>query len=130
MRVLVLMMIVLFSSCANEKEITTDNSSSNKREMGASKDGSVSCQLIEKNFVGKNGVDTDVKELYLRCSVQDYFIKLCESNVSRADLEAYLDKGITVIMEIKEGEWDHCGEEYEIQSRTGTYCVITSIVTN
>ena len=82
----------------------------------------------QKPFVIKNGVETDQMELYLRCSIQDYFIKLCESNVAREDLELYLNKGITVEMEIVDGEWDRCPGDPVVQSRIGKYVTIKSIV--
>lgn len=87
------------------------------------------CLLIEKAFISKSGEATDHNEMYLRCSMQDYFIKLCESKVTREELEKYLDRGIAVTMEIVEGEWDSCpGDEYPVQSRIGTYAIITSIL--
>jgi hypothetical protein len=97
-----------------------------KREM--KKSNITTCLLVEKAFVKKNGEPTDTKELYLRCSVQDYFIKICESDVTRKDLEEYLDRGIAVTMEIMEGEWDSCPDDkYQVQSRVGTYIIIKSI---
>lgn len=87
-----------------------------------------SCQLIEKAFVKKNGQPTDIKEFYLRCSVQDYFIKLCESDITPEQLIPFVDQGISVKMEVKEGEWDVCpGDEVEVQSRIGEYIVISEI---
>lgn len=97
------------------------------RSMSLSNSGTTTGQLIEKPFIIKNGVESNVMELYLRCSIQDYYIKLCESDVSAKELRKYLDKGITVTMEIKEGEWDRCEEDFEVQSRVGTYVTISSI---
>lgn len=34
-----------------------------------------SCALIEKTSINKGGKITEYKELYLQCSIQDYFIK-------------------------------------------------------
>lgn len=88
-----------------------------------------SCELIEKSFINKGGKVTEYTELYLRCSVQDYFIKLCESEVTKEELKKYLDKGITVEMEIKDGMWDHCNDDPSYaQSRTGTYVIINKIL--
>lgn len=87
------------------------------------------CQLIEKEFVNKGGKITEYKELYLRCSIQDYFIKLCESKVTKKELEKYLNKGITIEMEIKEGMWDHCNDNPAYaQSRVGNYVIIKKII--
>lgn len=87
------------------------------------------CVLIEKSFINKGGKVTEYKELYLQCSIQDYFIKLCAGNVSRKQLEPYLNSGIEVEMEIKDGMLDHCDTNLaQVQSRTGTYVVIKKII--
>jgi hypothetical protein len=87
------------------------------------------CQLVEKAFVNKGGKTQGFTELYLRCSVQDYFIKLCESAVTKEELINYLDKGIEVEAEIKEGSWDICRNDPRYaQSRIGKYVVINKIV--
>lgn len=85
------------------------------------------CQVVEKKFVNKGGKSTDIKELYLRCSVQDYYIKFCESKVSLKKMKKHIDKGLTVTFEVKEGEWDICGGDPEIQSRIGTYAIVLKI---
>ena len=85
------------------------------------------CQVVEKTFVNKGGKPSDFKELYLRCSVQDYYIKFCESNVSLKKMKKYIDKGLTVTYEVKEGEWDICEGEPEMQSRIGTYAIVIKI---
>lgn len=88
-----------------------------------------SCQVIEKPFVIKNGVESDRMEYYLRCSVDDYFIKFCESSVSRKEIEEYVGKGIMVDVEIREGSWDICSGDLEYaQSRIGYYAVIHQIL--
>lgn len=96
------------------------------------KDSSVpyfSCQIIEKPFIIKNGIESDKMELYLRCSMDDFFIKFCESGVTGESIEAYLDKGIMVDFEIREGSWDICEDDYEnAQSRIGHYAVIHHIL--
>lgn len=85
------------------------------------------CQVVEKAFINKGGKASDYKELYLRCSVQDYYIKFCESKVSRKKMKKYLDKGVTVTYEVKEGEWDICKGDPEMQSRVGPYVIILSV---
>ncbi len=95
----------------------------------STKNNTITCQLIEKSFINKGGKITEYKELYLRCSIQDYFIKLCEGNVSIKELKHYINKGIEVETEIKDGMWDHCYEnDAYAQSRTGTYIVIKKII--
>lgn len=87
-----------------------------------------SCLLVEKSFISKSGDATEMKELYLSCSIQDYYIKLCESAVTREELSKYIGSGIGVKMEILDGNWDICeGDPLEQQSRTGRYVVIHSI---
>ena len=96
--------------------------------MCVNESGATNCQLIEKEFTNKAGKIETHKELYLRCSIQDYFIKICEGNVTYEELKPYLNKGINVKMEIREGMWDHCEENPSYaQSRTGTYVIIKSI---
>lgn len=98
---------------------------SNVQEM------TVGAEIVEKVFVNKGGKVTNYKELYLRCSVQDYFIKLCESKVSKEELMKYVDKGVTVHVEIREGMWDHCDPNPAYaQSRTGLYAAIIELKTS
>lgn len=115
-------LLFLVTACASSEPVVDKG-----RSMTLSNNGTTTCQLIEKAFVIKNGVESDVMELYLRCSIQDYFIKLCESDVSAKELRKYLDKGITVEMEIKEGLWDKCEGDPEVQSRMGAYVTISKI---
>ena len=110
-------------ACSETKETTNAKSIS----MGDS--NTTTCQLIEKSFTNKGGKITEYKELYLRCSIQDYFIKICEGNVTKDELTKYLNSGIEVEMEIKEGMLDHCDTNPAYaQSRTGTYIVIKKII--
>jgi len=91
-------------------------------------DGGITGQVIEKSATNRKGkpMGTDI---YLRCSIQDYFIKFCESEVSRETIAAKLDKHINVKMDIRDGEWDSCGHEAEpVQSRIGTYIAIQKIL--
>ncbi|PJB15164.1 MAG: hypothetical protein CO118_04765 [Flavobacteriales bacterium CG_4_9_14_3_um_filter_32_8] len=114
--------LILLSSCASNKKILT------AKPMSINNSGATSCELIEKGFTNKAGKIEARKELYLRCSIQDYFIKICEGNVTYEELKPYLNSGITVKMEIREGMWDHCEENSAYtQSRTGTYVIIKSI---
>ena len=90
--------------------------------------GITSCLLVEKSFMSKSGDGTEIKELYLSCSIQDYYIKICESAVTREELSKYIGSGIGVKMEIIDGTWDICdGDPLEKQSRTGRYVIIHSI---
>jgi len=90
--------------------------------------GQYSCLLIEKTARNKRGVDIGT-DLFLRCSVADYFIKFCESKIERSDIERYVDRGVTVRLELRDGEWDTCGDEAgKRQSRIGSYAVILELI--
>lgn len=95
--------------------------------IGQTKQG-VSCQLIQKTFIKKNGEPTDISEYYLRCSMADYFIKVCESAITEIELKKYLDKGLPAEIEFREGSWDKCKDDpEEMQSRIGEYVIIKSL---
>lgn len=84
-----------------------------------------SCILVKKTFFSKKGTPLESGDLYLRCSTQDYFIKFCESKVTKEELLPLINQGITVEMEVRNGEWDRCPNDPEyIQSRIGTYAII------
>lgn len=89
--------------------------------------GTLSGILVEKSFISKSGDSTEITELYLRCSKQDYFIKFCESTVSSEDLKQYLNQSITFKCEMIEGEYDKC-DENPVQSRVGTYLAVKAVM--
>jgi hypothetical protein len=112
--------------CSNSEDITTQQIKPHTKENAIPY--IYNCQVIEKEFVNKGGKISDYNELYLSCSVQDYFIKFCESSVTKKELEPYINKGITVEIEIREGRWDNCSTNLDqVQSRTGTYIIIKAI---
>ncbi|MEM7373305.1 MAG: hypothetical protein AAF587_32065 [Bacteroidota bacterium] len=94
----------------------------------------ISAPIVEKRFVKKNGQAIDRKELYIQRSIQDYFIKFCESAVSREELEQELAKidglikTLTVEVEFRDGAWDICDEQDQQQSRMGKYVIVHKIV--
>lgn len=98
----------------------------------------ITAPIVTKKFVYKNGKESDFDELYIRASIEDYFIKFCESKVSKKELSEYLDSieynilGDKVIkMEItiiNHGSWDICDSEIEQQSRIGAYAIIHRII--
>ena len=114
------------------------NSNIMKLEKKLSSDESptrvVNVPVVEKRFVKKNGEITDIKEFYLQMSIQDYFIKFCESKVTEEELRERLAKDNSLIksipmeVEFKDGEWDRCGEE-EVQSRIGAYVIVHKLIT-
>lgn len=115
--------LLCFLACSETKEVAKEKS------MKLSDSKTTTCQLIEKSFTNKGGKVTEYKELYLRCSIQDYFIKICAGNVTVEQLKPYINSGIEVEMEIKNGMLDHCNTNLaQVQSRTGTYVVINKII--
>jgi hypothetical protein len=117
-----LVLSIFLGSCSISKEAS---------KIGAMNPNSktIQCYLIEKEFINKGGKITSYKELYLRCSIQDYFIKICAGNVNAEQLKPYINAGIEVEMEIREGMLDHCSDNLaHVQSRIGTYAVIKKII--
>jgi hypothetical protein len=119
--------LILFSySCGVSENSTMEKH--NKEPLSDSKNilGGI---LVEHPFTSKNGETSEIMELYLRCSVQDYFIKFCESEVTPDQLKPFLDKSVTLEIEMKDGEWDNClTEDLHVQSRTGKYLAVKGIV--
>ena len=114
----VIVIIIGLISCKslvkNETEMIrkgkTKQTSSDGREI-------ISGLIVKKAFVNKIGKAGDFKEFYFRASIQDYFIKFCESKVGKKELENYInkekgndiliDKPITLEVEIvNDGLWD------------------------
>lgn len=94
----------------------------------------INVPISEKTFVNKKGVATDKKEFYIQRSIQDYFIKFCESQVSLEELKAAWEKkegfmkALRLEVEFKKGEWDNCGDtDTAPESRIGEYVVIHKI---
>lgn len=126
-----LTLLITTSMFSCNKKITTDGANNLK----TSNSQTISCPIIEKPFVKKNGVPTGYSEYYLQRSIQDYFVKFCESSVTKKELEEALIKQQGLIktlkleIEIKSGEWDICKDDpSEMQSRIGEYAVIYKII--
>ena len=67
---ILLLGLLFFNSCAVKNN--TLNKFENITENGQVKTG----QIVSKAFVNKGGVVTESEDLYLRLSLQDYFIKM------------------------------------------------------
>lgn len=79
----------------------------------------------------KNGTQADYKEFYLMHNNESYFIKFCESQLSRQTVETLYssnNKVFTFEVELAKGEWDICDENYEQQSRIGEYILLHNII--
>lgn len=94
----------------------------------------ISAPIVQKNFFKKNNVATEHLEYYVERSIQDYFIKFCESGITAKELQkhlASLDSEIEVLtmeVELREGNWDICHDNENQQSRIGEYIVIHRII--
>ena len=83
--------------------------------------------LIKKPLIRKNGAPAKRKEFYLNYNNKSYFIKFCESQIARQTVETLYSsntKGLAFEVELAEGEWDVCEENYEQQSRIGEYILL------
>ena len=107
-----------------------------KKRDQSTEDGKsiISAPVISKNFIKKTGEVSDQKELYIRRSIQDYYIKFCESEITREALEEHLAgmngtfKVVSLEIEFREGVWDTCDEDLSQQSRMGQYVIIYRII--
>ena len=134
-----LIIVCLVACCSAPKEATglLLKTPDEKTEQGTY---IISAPIVKKNFVNKAGRVTDHTEYYIMRSEQDYFIKICESNITTEDLEKLfhdnsnypdpLFEEVSINMEVdfRNGVWDICDENHEAQSRVGAYAVILKIL--
>ncbi len=126
--------ITLISCNMQKKSELTNNE---KMEVPATNKTSkgidiISGEIVEKALTNSLDIDKNQKEFYIRCSVQDYFIKFCESDISKEQLLKYFDPNklinpITVKGKIVHGLLDTCPNKAYTKSRIGYYVVIYSI---
>ena len=120
----IVLLVSALCSCSSTKVKHSENQSKSQKTITA--------PIVEKHFYNKVGEKMDQTEYYIQQSIQDYFIKFCESKVTREDLETALSKiespikTLTVKVEFREGLWDSCGEN-EVQSLIGKYVVLHGI---
>lgn len=125
------LLIFCTSSCLGQKEKPIKKKKDLSTEAGTS---IISAPVVSKSFVKKNGVVTDKKELYLQRSIQDYYIKFCESKITQEALEHHLSnisgfiKSVSLEVEFREGAWDICDGNMDQQSRIGAYVIIHRII--
>lgn len=137
-RFLILLLAALSTLSLCKKNVVSMGKQEKQSSFNSDSTQIISGLIVQKPFVNKAGKASDFKEMYFRLSVQDYFIKFCESKITKADLQAHLDslpesgllgdKAVSLEIEIKNGEWDNCEEEYPVQSRVGDYVVVYRIV--
>ncbi|NOQ75526.1 MAG: hypothetical protein GQ574_26185 [Crocinitomix sp.] len=120
--------LLLFLFTLMACEVSKDSSNSMQKKAQDPGNFIISGHIVEKDFVKKNGQSSGLTELYFRASVQDYFIKFCESKITKKDLEPFIDKIVTVHAEIRDGNWDICEDDpQEMQSRIGAYLVVLEL---
>lgn len=123
---ILLVFLILLAGCGSTKTTTEGSQKATSYET-------ITAPIVEKEFYNKAGKATGIMEYYVQRSVQDYYIKFCESEVDRKELEQALSKvegpiqQLTLTIEILEGEWDSC-DGNPVQSRIGSYVVIKKIV--
>ena len=122
----ILILSILYSCASPKMKVEKSPENQTKPEK------IITTPIVEKHFYNKIGEKTDQTEFYIQQSVQDYFIKFCESEITREQLVEALSKiespikTLTLKIEIRDGEWDSC-DSYPVQSRVGKYAVILSI---
>ena len=130
--VFIISLSILFSCSTSKEKTSQQNNVSNKNT--AEKSYLITAPIVKKNFVNKAGVTTGQIEYYIQQSMQDYFIKFCESNISIKELNEKLEniegdiKALQLEVEMREGDWDICDGNHEVQSRIGEYMVILKIL--
>ena len=130
--VFIIALSIMFSCSTSKEKTSQQNNVSDKNP--AEKPYLITAPIVKKQFVNKAGRTTDHVEYYIQQSIQDYFIKFCESNVSIKELNEKLEniegdiKALQLEVEMREGDWDICDGNHEIQSRIGEYMVILKIL--
>jgi hypothetical protein len=130
--VFIIALSILFSCSTSKEKTSQQNNVSDKNP--AENSYLITAPIVKKQFVNKAGRTTDHIEYYIQQSIQDYFIKFCESNISIKELNEKLEniegdiKALQLEVEMREGDWDICDGNHEIQSRVGEYMVILKIL--
>lgn len=133
-----MLLFVAICSCGTSKneQSSTEENQVKKQVNQKTDDGYqiVTAELVKKKFQNKVGSETGQEEWYMRMSVQDYYIKFCESDITSKQLEEALDqqdsliKSLTLKVDFREGEWDICDINSRAQSRIGRYVVVKEIL--
>jgi len=106
---------------------TKDKSSGNEKYI-------ISAPIVISSVNDPTKDGTSQKEFYLERSIQNYFIKFCESNITKTDLEEHVSKltgfmkVVTVEIEYRNGNWDICDKKDLYKGRTGEYVIVHRII--
>ena len=88
--VFIIALSILFSCSTSKEKPSQQNNVSDKKP--AEKSYLITAPIVKKHFVNKAGRTTDHIEYYVQQSIQDYFIKFCESDVSEDVLKERLNR--------------------------------------
>ncbi|MFD0862091.1 hypothetical protein ACFQ1M_07715 [Sungkyunkwania multivorans] len=125
-------MALFLMSCVNTRNTVIKNKTEDM--SSGSRTVIISAPIVYKSAIRKHVTDDQFKEMYVRRSIQDYYIKFCESAVSRKQLEHHirdkdgLIKAVRIEIEYRDGDWDICEKEDRSQGRVGTYVVVHRIM--
>lgn len=104
-----------------------DQESSNNRVI-------ITAPITKSHKPDALGKPSAISEFYINRSIQDYYIKFCESSVSLQEFESKYDSMtnliITMRLEVtfKSGNWDNCPNHPVDGDRHGEYVVLHQIV--
>lgn len=83
--------------------------------------------IVRKEMTNKiNAPVQGTSDLFFKTGDREYFIKLSESKVKATELQAYIDKPVTLGYRVVSGNWDSGGGDLQnpVQSRVGNYIVV------
>lgn len=90
----------------------------------------ITCEVVLKDDSMFGNSDSSKKEYYIRRSIQDYYIKFSESEITEEEIterlrkkENYFIKMLSLTVAFKEGYWDDDLEK-QTDSRKGPYVVL------
>jgi len=126
---IILLAFITFSCVGNKSNQLEQNSKSKSIQSIGNEYIKLTGLLIQKKYADLSGKRFDENEWYLRCSVQDYFIKFCESEISKKEIDnLYVGEfeAITIEVKIKNGNWDDCTDK--LKNRNGKYIILHKII--
>ena len=88
----------------------------------------ITAEVVQKNIAQDDRQDSDKTAFYVRRSIQDYYIKFCESDINRAELEQRLEtlsgliKTVKLQVSYREGTLDECENRQGVDE--GQYIVV------
>ena len=129
----ILLMGLFFGSCSTPKE-GIDSGLKTPDETTERGTYIITAPIVYKNAISKRNEVMELKDVYIQRSIQDYYIKFCESMINRNELEEHLNKisgdikALTLEVQFREGEWDICEGDPIMQSRIGQYVIIYRVI--